>query len=366
MSEPPVPVERRSGHRRRPSADLPPDPGAEDIAEALLGRPRSLSRRSVSQGAEVSLISARKFWHALGFPLVTNDEPLFTEADLDALRIVATIVREGDLDEATALALTRAFARTADRLASWQVQLVAEAVAPEEGWTDEQPLTTPSVDTAQATARALIDMADELEPLLVYAWRRHLTDAVSRMLSDAEPSIDEHGVWRHIGFADLVSFTSLVRRLSERELATVVKRFEVLTSDIVTAHGGRIVKTVGDEILFSNRNAAPAAATALDLVDAMSGDDVLPDVRVGMAAGPVLSRLGDVFGTTVNRASRLTAIAHPGNVLIDGQMAISLDQVSGFDLSPLRRRALRGVGQVQPVLLARSSTTTRRRPKEPT
>ncbi|MDQ6715680.1 MAG: adenylate/guanylate cyclase domain-containing protein [Actinomycetota bacterium] len=358
-SDSPEPAESRSGRRRRPSDDLPENPDVEDIAAAILGRPRSLGRRDVSQGAEVSLLSARKFWHALGFPLVTTDDALFTEADLYALRTVAGIVRNEILDEPTALALTRAFARTADRLASWQVQLVAEALAPE-GEVGPGPLTLPDVESANATARALVDMADELEPLLIYAWRRHLTDAVSRMISDAQPSTDEHGLWRHIGFADLVSFTSLVRRLSERELATVVQRFEVLTSDIVTAHGGRIVKTVGDEILFSNREAAPAAATALDLVDAMSGDDVLPDVRVGLAAGPVLSRLGDVFGTTVNRASRLTAIASPGTIVIDSQMATTLTPLSGFDLTPMRRRELRGVGQIKPYLLARSSTGTRR------
>ncbi len=364
MSEPLEPADSRAGRRPRPSDALPEHPDVEDIAAALLGRPRSLGRRDVSRGAEVSLLSARKFWHALGFPLVTTDDALFTEADLYALRTVAGIVRDEVLDEQTALALTRAFARTTDRLASWQVQLVAEAMAPDQGEPGHGPLTLPDVESANATARALVDMADELEPLLIYAWRRHLTDAVSRMISDAQPSTDEHGLWRHIGFADLVSFTSLVRRLSERELATVVQRFEVLTSDIVTAHGGRIVKTVGDEILFSNREAAPAAATALDLVDAMSGDDVLPEVRVGLAAGPVLSRLGDVFGTTVNRAARLTAIANPGNILIDAQMATTLASLSGFDLTPLRRRELRGVGQIKPYLLARSSTTTRRKRSE--
>lgn len=360
MSDEPSEEVSRNGRRRRRSESLPPDPDVDDIAAALLGRPRSLARRDVSSGAAVSLLSARKLWHALGFPLVTSDEELFTEADLYALRTVAKIVREGTMDETTALAHTRAFARTADRLAAWQVQLVAESISPQEGRDGIGPLAVPDVATAKAAAIQLIDLVDELEPLLVYAWRRHLTDAISRMISDAEPSTDEHGMWRHIGFADLVAFTNLVRRLSERELSVVVKRFEVLTSDIVTAHGGRIIKTVGDEILFSNREAAPAAATALDLVDAMSDDDVLPDVRVGMAAGPVLSRLGDVFGTTVNRASRLTSIAQPGNVLIDAQMAHSLDSVSGFDLTPLRSRALRGVGKVKPYVLARAGADTRR------
>ena len=313
----------------------------------------------------MSLLSARKLWHALGFPVVTNDDPVFTEADVYALRSVARMVREGDMDEATVLSHTRAFARTADRLAAWQVQLVAESVAGDEGDEDADavegsgPLAVPDVATAKAVALRLVDLVDELEPLLVYAWRRHLTDAISRMIQDAEPSVDEHGMWRHIGFADLVSFTSVVRRLSERQLADLVKRFEILTSDIVTAHGGRIIKTVGDEILFSNREAAPAAATALDLVDAMTGDDVLPEVRVGMAAGPVLSRLGDIFGTTVNRAARLTAIAHPSAVVVDSRMATELDSVSGFALRPMRRRVLRGVGEVKPYVLLRSSVETR-------
>ena len=87
-----------------------------------------LRRRDVSRGAEVSLLSARKFWHALGFPVVDTDEELFTEADRQALATVAGIVREGLLDEPTALAMTRAFARSADRLAGWQSQLIAEAV----------------------------------------------------------------------------------------------------------------------------------------------------------------------------------------------------------------------------------------------
>ncbi|GAA1898563.1 adenylate/guanylate cyclase domain-containing protein [Lapillicoccus jejuensis] len=356
----------RSGRRPRPSDALAPDPDPDDIAAALLGRPRSLGRRDVSAGAEVSLLSARKLWHALGFPVVTNDDPVFTEADVYALRSVARMVREGDMDETTVLAHTRAFARTADRLAAWQVQLVAESIAgddedldPADAALGTGPLAVPDVATAKAVAVRLVDLVDELEPLLVYAWRRHLTDAISRMIQDAEPSVDEHGMWRHIGFADLVSFTSVVRRLSERQLAELVKRFEILTSDIVTAHGGRIIKTVGDEILFSNREAAPAAATALDLVDAMTGDEVLPEVRVGMAAGPVLSRLGDIFGTTVNRASRLTAIAHPSAVVVDSRMAAELDSVSGFALRPLRRRALRGVGEVKPYVLLRSSVETR-------
>jgi adenylate cyclase len=344
-------------------------PAADDVEARLLGQPRSMGSREVSAKASVSILSARKFWHALGFPKVEDEDPVFTEADLFALQSLAALVRDGVFDEATALGMTRAFARTTDRLAVWQVQLMAEAIGelpPPQVETDEVDagldLTRgmPDPATARAAAAKLADIADDLEPLLIYAWRRHLSAAISRMITDAEPIEDQPGVVRAVGFADLVSFTRLVRRLSERELARMVQRFEALASDVVTAHGGRVIKTVGDEVLFVAIGVAPAAAIALDLVEAMAEDDVLPDVRVGMASGRVISRLGDVFGNTVNRASRLTAVARPRTVLVDDSIAASLASTSGFEMSALRRRNLRGIGPVTPWVLRRADQAGRR------
>jgi len=330
----------------------------DDVASLLVGTSREFSRHDVSRLAGVSVVGARRFWHASGFPATTSSDRMFTEADLRALRRMTVLVRSGVIDEPTALALTRAFARNADRLAAWQVQLIAESLSGSvEGGEIGGPLDEP---TAQATARLVLDLADELEPMLVYAWRRHLTDALSRLLADVHSETHAAGQLRCIGFADLVSFTTLVRQISERDLARTVQRFEALATDVVTAHGGRVVKTVGDEVLFATRTPAPGAAIALDLVDALAEDDVLPDVRVGVSFGPVVSRLGDVFGTTVNRAARLTALAHPNAVLVDGPLATALANQSGFRLTPMRRRTLRGVGSVTPHVLARSSTPTRR------
>jgi adenylate cyclase len=349
-------------------------PAADDIETRLLGQRRSMRSREVSAKASVSTLSARKFWHALGFPKVEDEDRVFTEADLLALQSMAVLVRDGVFDEPTALGMARAFARTTDRLAAWQVQLMAEAIgdlpqhvgttwAPEKRGVDsglDRTRGMPDPATARAAAAKLADIADDLEPLLVYAWRRHLSAAISRMVTDAEPIEEQPGVVRSVGFADLVSFTRLVRRLSERELARVVQRFEVLASDVVTAHGGRVIKTVGDEVLFAAGDAASAAAIALDLVEAMAEDDVLPDVRVGMASGRVVSRLGDVFGTTVNRASRLTAVARPRTVLVDDAIAASLVSTSGFEMSALRRRTLRGIGPVTPWVLLRADKAGRR------
>ncbi len=334
---------------------------SDDVASLLVGTSREFSRSDVSRLTGVSVVGARRFWHALGFPSTTSGDRIFTEADMRMLRRMTVLVRSGVIDEDMALALTRAFARNADRLAAWQVQLIAESMTatPRSTGAGEGPgpLDVPS---AQAAARLILDLADELEPMLVYAWRRHLADAVSRLLADAGSDAQTPSQLRCIGFADLVSFTTLVRQLSERDLARTVQRFEALATDVVTAHGGRVVKTVGDEVLFSTRTPAPGAAIALDLVDALADDDILPDLRVGVSFGAVVSRLGDVFGTTVNRAARLTALAHPNAVVVDGPLATALASQSGFRLTPMRRRTLRGVGSVTPHVLARSSTPTRR------
>ena len=361
---------RAGRHRIGPPVELAGgfSPAADDAEARLLGERPTMRSREVSAKASVSLHSDRKFWHALGFPHVQDEETVFTEADLTALRSIADLVRDGVFDESTALGMTRAFARTTDRLAVWQVQLMAEVIgeltqdsaAAEVGKDLDETRAMPDLATARAAAMKLADIADDLEPLLIYAWRRHLCAAISRMVTDAEPIPDQPGVVRSVGFADLVSFTRLVRRLSERDLARVVQRFEALASDIVTAHGGRVIKTVGDEVLFVAIGAAPAAAIALDLVEALADDDVLPDVRVGMASGRVISRLGDVFGTTVNRASRLTAVAKPRTVLVDDGLASSLASMSGFEMSRLRRRTLRGIGPVTPWQLRRADKAGRR------
>lgn len=336
-----------------------PNDVAERVERVLLGRPASMGRREVTEGAGVEALTARKFWHAMGFQNVGDDEAMFTEADTQALRRVARIIDEGRVSEELALGMTRAFARTADRLAVWQTQLVAESLTspfPEEaeelgglgGLEGHNSRSLPEPQVAAEAAELLASISTEIEPLLVYVWRRHLSNAIARMLADADPAVhsDPSAPIRIVGFADLVSFTAFVRRMSERHLARLVQRFELLASDVITEHGGRIIKTVGDEVLFVHTDAAAASAIALDLVDAMAEDELLPPVRVGLAHGRVVSRLGDVFGMTVNKASRITAVTPSGHVYVDDDMARVLGSVSGFTATERRRRVLRGIGAV--------------------
>lgn len=330
------------GHEEAPEQPGPRPGLSGDPHPVLLGHPHEYMRREVSDAVGVSLLSARRFWHALGFPRVGDDDVVFTEADVQALDRVVSLVRAGVLDDDSAMSLTRAMARSADRLAAWQTQLIWEMV---QDWRQraaaagEQPEETP---VEIAAAELTIQLADEMEPLLVYAWRRHLAAAVAQLASQAEPvGAEQLAV---VGFADMVGFTQTVRHLSERDLGRMVQRFEAVASDTVTAYGGRLVKTLGDEVLFSCREPLDAAGIALNLIDGVHAAGDMPPLRIGLALGPVLSRLGDLFGTTVNRAARLTGLAHPDTILVDSTLARKLHDCEDVRLSPMRPRDLRGLG----------------------
>jgi adenylate cyclase len=116
-----------------------------------------------------------------------------------------------------------------------------------------------------------------------------------------------------------------------------------------------VIKTVGDEVLFVAWPPQEAATIGLRIAEQIASDPMLPQVRVGIATGEILSRLGDVFGTTVNLASRITALASPGCVLCDDSTAAALLESPTLRCTPLRRRTVKGLGQVLPWLVTSKS-----------
>lgn len=315
----------------------------EELVDRLLGGPRILRRREVARAVGISLLSARKLWRALGFPGVADEDVAFTEADREALGRVVDLVREGVIDEDTAIACARALGQSTDRLVSWQTEALMEHLARQ------------SAAGAGMDPLAMIDrISGDLERLLVYSWRRQMAAAVSRLAD-----VPEAGSELTVGFADLVSYTRLSQRLEQRDLSVLVQRFEGLAADLITTGGGRVVKTVGDEVLFTAGEPIAAAVIALSISERMAVDDVVPDVRIGLAHGPVLRSLGDVYGPTVNLASRLTALAQPGTVVTDPSTGRALQDHPDLVLVAQRRRQVRGFGQLQPLLVAPAGPASR-------
>ena len=275
----------------------------EEVESYLLGEQPTLTRLEVSARAGVPIEVAEELWRLLGFPRHEDDERAFSPADVEALRLTHDLMELGILSPERMVALTRTWGRSFARLAEWQVGLLAE-VAAESG--DDPAATLPQL------ARDVLSRVDELQS---WVWRRHLAGAANRML--AVGAVGE-GTEMAVVFVDIVGYTSRSRTLSESELVQWLERFETEASQLAVESGGRIIKSIGDEVLIVADDPASAAEIALELARrGEDEDDAFPRVRAGMAYGEVVNRLGDVFGATVNIASRLTSVARPGSLLVD-------------------------------------------------
>lgn len=341
----------------QPVSDDETDPSALRIEELILGSERQYTPFQAARAAGVSMELASRFWRAMGFADVGQARAL-TEADVLALRRLAGLVEAGLLSETMAVQVARSTGQTTARLADWQIDSFLEGLTepPEPGMTRNE-VTYPLVQL----------LLPELEEFLVYVWRRQLAAATGRVVQaqDDEEMVDRR---QAIGFADLVGFTRLTRRLEDEELGELVEAFETTAADLVAAHGGRLIKALGDEILYVAEDAGTAAEIGLRLIETMANDDTMPELRVGIAFGTMTTRMGDVFGNTVNLASRLTSIAPKDTVLVDGAFRAELtasgeapesekesEDLSGyrFALQPLYQRPVRGLGVVEPWLLRR-------------
>jgi adenylate cyclase len=330
---------------------MPPRlPEPDEIEELLLGGELRYTRLDAVRMTGVTMEFAERLWRAFGYPQPADDARAFTEGDITALLRMRQLSREGVFDEDTMIRMVRAVGQTMARLAEWQVDIILGEV------TESQDPPSPEVvQTVLATVEA--HMA-ELEPLIVHAWRRQLAASGTRAMAVAATEDEAVPLRMHlvVGFADMVSFTQMSRALDEDDLARVVEAFEETAADVIAAGGGRLVKTLGDEVLFSAEGPRIGCEIALGLGEAIAKNEKIPDVRVGVAYGPVLPLMGDVFGTTVNLAARLTSIARPGSVLIDAGLAAELDGSATYDIQRLVRRPARGLGLIHPYVLRRRST----------
>jgi adenylate cyclase len=321
-------------------------PGREDLEREILGEQPTMTVDGIVDGGEVPIDVARRLWRALGFP-DAGGAPAFTTADGEAMRLLMSLVDDGHLDLDTAIKLTRAVGHTMARLADWQVATLSEYV---------ESLEAAGRGTGsrlQTGLGVLRDVGPPFEELMAYAWRRHLAAAVSRVEALGARDSDLHTVIVSVGFADIVSFTHLSNGIDEDRIADLVENFESACADLVTAGGGRVIKTLGDSVLFITAAPRQAVTIACDLIEHIGHEEHLPDVHVGIATGPVVMRLGDVFGSPVNLASRLTHIARRNRVLCDAVTAQAMDDVDGYAARSMTARHIQGFGTLQPISIRR-------------
>jgi adenylate cyclase len=302
------------------------DRASADLERELLGGERRWTRQQVSERSGVRYEHANALWRALGFADVSEDVVAFTDRDVWALQTVDRLGADGWLDEAAQIAMTRALGQSLARLAEWQLA------------------ATGSMIDSDATETQALERATELVPvveeLIGYVWRRHLAAVTGRLL--AAGSEDLAATSMTVGFADLVGFTSLTRQIDESGLAALVESFESRASDVIAAAGGRVVKTIGDEVMFVADDPGAGADIGLRLSEEV-------------ACGPVVSRMGDVYGEPANMAARLTSLARPGSVLVDRQLAEALGDDDRWRVRRVAPRPVRGYSMLAPYRLRRTA-----------
>lgn len=314
------------------------------VDRLVLGGPPIYTRDDVFERSGISEDLSRSLWRALGFP-DTGGARVFTESDLEALHVVRDLINAGLVDDHVALTLARGLGQTTARLADWQVEALGRRLV-DRGELSPGDRSVISDEEAQRLILAqTAALLPALQTLLTHVWRRQVAAVMERRLARA----DEAGAAdvMTVVFADLVGFTRLARQLEDADLAVVVEGFESLSSDVVAASGSTLIKTVGDEVLFVADTARVAADAVAELHARAAASPDVPELRIGIATGPVLRRMGDVFGSTVNLASRLTALARPGTTLIDAATARELADDPHVKLRQTAPRRVRGVGVIR-------------------
>jgi class 3 adenylate cyclase len=268
-------------------------------------------------------------WALLGLTVAGPDVPALSQADVDALAtwlaLKAVVGQDG------AFGLLRVLGAAMARLAE------AEATMIRVGTPDIQMTHThDELATAQAY-RSVAEFVPRIGALIDIVHRHHLTSARTHfegVLRDTSAS-----VVCGVGFADLSGFTALTQALTPAQLSELLNEFAGTVSDVVHADGGRVVKFIGDEVMWVSSAPERLARVAVDLVEHPKAREEGLQVRAGLAFGTVVAINGDYFGNPVNLAARLVAAAAPGQILATSELRDKLPDWPAMAHGPL---ALKG------------------------
>jgi class 3 adenylate cyclase len=312
----------------------------ERLAADLLFRPEPhrLTAEEVASRAGTDAARVRALWRASGFTNVEADDARFTDADIDLVRsYLAAAELFGD---AHATQLLRVVASAVMRIADATVSTFIGTVGATSIAAD--PDSTALQDANVAAAALLPGLIGAIDTLL----RHHLVQAARPNITLEPVSGFEKGR-RAVAFVDLVGSTELSRQLPLDEVAVAVQRFETAASDLVTDHAGRVVKFVGDAVMFTAKEPGHACRAALEIVDAFADDAVIAGLRGGVAFGDVVVRDGDCYGPVVNLAARAVAVARTATVVVSDECRDALAGRAPFTFERLPPQALKGfAGQV--------------------
>lgn len=280
------------------------------VERALAGGTPRYTPREIAEQAGLDVELLQRTTAALGVPFPDADERSATEADLEAARRVKAF-HDAGMPEEGILQVARTIGMGTARIAEANRELIVRTLM--------RPGDTER-DLALRFAAAAEHMLPVFEPILLHALRSHLLEQVRRdVIGAADLAAGEIGGTTQVAvcFADLVGFTKLGEQLETEELGLIAGRLEELAT-AVAEPPVRLVKLIGDAAMLVSSDAETMVEAALRMVEAAERAGThFPRLRAGIAFGSVHVQTGDYYGRPVNLASRLTAVARPGSVLLD-------------------------------------------------
>lgn len=173
-----------------------------------------------------------------------------------------------------------------------------------------------------------------------HAWTKNI-------IEDVQNALDRAGLQTKlarppaISFLDMTGYTRLTEEQGDEAAADLAAQMARLVERTSREHWGKLVKWLGDGVMFHFREPGPAVEAALEMIEGIVGAH-LPPARVGIHAGPVVFQEGDYFGRTVNIAARIAGYARPGEVLVS-QEVVDASEGDGVTFSEIGTVELKGV-----------------------
>jgi adenylate cyclase len=308
---------------------------SEQMVDAMkFGSLTKLTLAEVAEKAGMSPEAVDQIRRAAGFPPVGPDERLFTEGDANIFAAFAFAVDM--FGERAMLQFTRvtgAAMATIAETAIWSFLTNVEAPLMEREGTE--------LELAQANLQAS-QVMDTAPAVLETIFRVHVETAIRRTRQTRLQYRSYEGAHLAVGFVDLVGFTSISQELAPHELREIIDEFESQAFNIVSEHDGRIVKFIGDEVMFVALDGRSACEVALELLETFGKQERAIQPRGGLAVGELLTAAGDYFGPVVNAASRIAELAVPNEILVTTETRNEAETAFGLAFDPAGRRLLKG------------------------
>ena len=320
----------------------PTEPVDLNTLYRLVGiEPPTLRRADIEGLSGIDRERSLRWWRAMGFAEVADDELAFGSDDIAVVQRLRSLLDLEVIDDGDILRLARLMGASFSRLVGAQLDVIADALIVDDGGTPKlAPAPQQPLDEGSGS-----NIVAFIESTMNYVWRRHLLAAIAQRLHAGQPD----GLLA-VGFADLSGFSRISKGATRQEITEIVETFEAVAFDVVSTHEGRVVKLIGDEVMFVSDTVDDAVAIALELIQRLEPEAAVPPIHCGIAFGETVSVGGDVFGATVNLASRLTGVARPNTVMVRRADGMHLLEREDLDARPHRRvYDLKGVGRFRAI-----------------